>query len=171
MVGNTAFPKQMFMAEVLQRELLSMNLVHGGAGVGDRTHLIGVELLPPVERGGDVDVHRNHPAELAIHRAGPGQPQHQVKVVWADQSIIGAVRRKRVRGAVVTVVVLAITNAALHIELAVGLIPTVHRVPHSADSGLQAHDLGFLNQDHCASPFADGPWMIRFLISSSLSIW
>ena len=75
---------QMFVAEVLQRELLGMDLVHGGAGVGDRTNLIGVELFPPVERGSDIDVHRDHPAELAIHRAGPGQAKHQVEIIGAD---------------------------------------------------------------------------------------
>ncbi len=77
----------MLVGKVLRRELLSMDLVHGRAGVGDRTHFIGVELLPPVERGREVHIHRDHPTELAVDRAGLGQTQHQVKVIGPDDKL------------------------------------------------------------------------------------
>ena len=66
----------MLVAEVLQRELFGVDLVHGGAGVGDRTNLIGVELLPPINNalyhipaGYCVQVDYNKLA-TAIHEAG-----------------------------------------------------------------------------------------------------
>ena len=143
----------MLTGEVLHSELLGVDLVHGGAGVGDRTHFIGIELLPPVERGSDINVHRDHPAELAIHRAGPGQAQHQVEVVGADNKIIFKVRLGSMARLLRIRAVLTMRRTMRETGPAVALGPAVHRIPHSADSGFQAHNLGILNQDHAFSPF------------------
>ena len=153
MVGNATFPKQMLVAEVLQRELFGVDLVHGGAGVGDRTNLIGVELLPPIERGSDVHIHRDHPAELAVHGAGLGQAQHKVEVVGADNKIIFKVRLGSMARLLRIRAVFTMRRTMRETGPAVALGPAVHRIPHSADSGFQAHNLGILNQNHAFSPF------------------
>ena len=69
----------MFMAEILQRKFLRRNLVHSRAGVGNRTNLVGVELFPPVQRGGDVKIDRNHPHELAMVSACVAEGSHEVE--------------------------------------------------------------------------------------------
>ena len=50
---------QMLVREVLQCELLGMDLVHGGAGVSDRPHLIGVadDSASPLQLQPEADGH------------------------------------------------------------------------------------------------------------------
>ena len=52
-----------------------MELVHGGGGVGHGAHLIGVELLPPVQGGGDVQGHEDLPEEFPVVAARSAQAQ------------------------------------------------------------------------------------------------
>ena len=78
----------MFMTEILQRKLLVRNLMHRRARVGDRTDLIGVELFPPVQRGSDVEIDRNHPHELTMVRAGIAEGVHEFEVVRTDMAAI-----------------------------------------------------------------------------------
>ena len=90
--GQTALV-QSVVGEIVPFEGLGVNLVHGGAGIGHGTHLVGVELFPPVQGGGDVRRHEHLTEEFSMVAARYGQTAAEVhntrlllrnykKIVW-----------------------------------------------------------------------------------------
>ena len=59
----------MLTTEILQIERLAVNLVHGGATVGHCADLVGIRLLPPVKRCGDIHGHEYLSDKLSVIRA------------------------------------------------------------------------------------------------------
>ena len=82
--------------EVGQLDRPGVELVHGGGGVGHRTHFIGVKLLPPVQRGGDVHGHHDLADEFPVVAARGAQAQGKGQVVIPQHvlalAVVGAVR-------------------------------------------------------------------------------
>ena len=66
----------MFITEIFQCEFLFRNLVHGRTGISHRPHLVGIKLLPPVQRAGQVHIDRYHPHELPVIGAGVTEALH-----------------------------------------------------------------------------------------------
>ena len=77
----------MLTREILQCELLRRNFVHRGAGIGHRPNLVGIELLPPVQRANQVYIDRYHPHELPVVGASIAETSHEVEVIWTNVEI------------------------------------------------------------------------------------
>ena len=73
----------MLATKIRQRKLLIRNLMHRGTGIGNRTNLVSIELLPPIQRGGDVKIDRNHPHELTMVCACVAKGRHKLQVIRA----------------------------------------------------------------------------------------
>ena len=82
----------MFMAEILQRKLLRMDLMHHGAGVGNCTDLVGIELLPPIQWSSDVKIDSDHPHELTMVRAGIAEGSHERQVILTDDDTVPTIK-------------------------------------------------------------------------------
>ena len=67
--------------EIARLQGTGVELVHGGGGVGHGADFIGVELLPPVQRGGDVHGYEDLPDELSVVAARGAQPRGQIQIV------------------------------------------------------------------------------------------
>ena len=140
----------MFIAEILQREFLRRNLVHSRAGVGNRTHLVGIELFPPVQRGGDVKIDRNHPHELAMVSACIAEGSHEVEVVRTENIFCTNLDIVSVAISVDTLCALSWTMRGA--TTTITLHPRVLRVPHTTNGVLPAHNLGIFNFQHFLPP-------------------
>ena len=119
---------QAVMGEIVPLKGLGVNLVHGGAGVGHGSHLVGVEFLPPVEGGGDVHRHEDLTEEFSVVTARYGQAVAEVNVHGAEDKL------------------------AVFIVVAVGLCPAVHGVAGASDGTVQVHDRVSFNFQHDRSP-------------------
>ena len=131
----------MFMAEILRRELLRGDFVHCGAGVGHRTHFVGIEFLPPVQRADQVYIDRYHPHELPVVGAGVAKTSHQIEVASPNTII-----RETNLGHFPCRFVFFIIHRIVLITIA--LLPRVHRVAHPADGVLPAQNLGVFDFKH-----------------------
>lgn len=113
------------MTEIIQREFLGMDLVHGGTAVADRSHLVCIEFLPPVKGCIDGQEDRNHPSVFSMNRATLGKPGHQVMVIRSNNVLFFSCSLAVPVVATVTAIILAFK--------AVHLVPAVHGVPHTFD--------------------------------------
>ena len=125
--GQTALV-QTVVGEVVPLKGLGVDLVHGGAGVGYGAHLVGVEFLPPVQRGGDVHRHEDLTEELSVVA-----PRHRQTVAEVD-----------IHGAEDKLTVL--------IVVAVRFCPAVHGVAGAADGAVEIHNRVAFNFQHDLSP-------------------
>ena len=60
----------MIMREILELDRLTVDLMHGRGGVCDGRHLIGIVLLPPVERCRDITADEDLADILPVIGAG-----------------------------------------------------------------------------------------------------
>ena len=141
---------QMLVAEVLQCKLLRCNFVHRGAGVSNRTNFVGVELLPPVQRGGDVKIDRNHPHEFAMVSACVAEGSHEVEVVRAENIFCTNLDIVSVAISVYTICAMSWTMRGANTTIT--LRPRVLRVPHTTNGVFPANNLGVFNFQHFLPP-------------------
>ena len=125
--GQTALV-QTVVGEVVPLKGLGVDLVHGGAGVGHRAHLVGVEFLPPVQGRGDVHRDEDLTEELSVVTARHGQAVAEVDVHGAEDEF------------------------SVLIVVAVGLCPAVHGDAGTSDGTVQVHDRVAFNFQHNRSP-------------------
>ena len=115
-------------AEILRRKGLRVDLVHRARRVRRRADLIRVELLPPVQRGGQIDRDENLPDEFPVVAAGRAQPLREAEVVFAED------------------------ERAVRLGVAVHAVPAVHRVARAAHRIFKIHDMGPFDLNHKAFP-------------------
>lgn len=75
---------QMLTGEVLEGELLCLYLVHGGTAISCRADLVCIELLPPIERSGNIHRYENLTEELTVRCAATNEPGHKVFIIVTD---------------------------------------------------------------------------------------
>ena len=133
---------QMLVAEIIQCELMFMDAVHGGTTVCDRTHFIGIELFPPVQRASNVDIDNQHPHKLPMVCASIPQPGHEIEVVRSQIETILTAR--------ILVLICAINaKGRPKPDIAIAFLPTLQRIPHPTDSMFPTDYLGVLEFKHC----------------------
>jgi hypothetical protein len=81
--GNFSRPGKVFVGKIIKGEFLVMDFVHRGTGIRHGSHLVGVKLFPPIQRGGYVHPHDNHTPELPMNRASARKPKGKVFVIGA----------------------------------------------------------------------------------------
>ena len=69
---------KVLMAEIVQRKLLRVDLVHGAARVRDRADLVLIGFFMPVQRCGHIELHVDHAQELSVILTGSGERMHKL---------------------------------------------------------------------------------------------
>ena len=77
--------------------------MHGGGGIGNGAHLVGVILFPPVHGGGYIHGDKDHTNEFAVVGAGLAQALGQAQIVGTKDKvavfvIVGVVTTPGVHG-------------------------------------------------------------------------
>ena len=159
---------QMLTGEVLEGELLCLYLVHGGTAISCRADLVCIELLPPVERSGNIHRYENLTEELTVRCAATNEPGHKVFIIVTD--CIALIRS--------TVMLLRVTDtfsvddstlATVNRRVAVGAFPAIEGISHSSDSVFPAPYLGFLKFNHRSFLLNSGSWLETGLPSDASS--
>ena len=129
---------EMLVTEIIQCKFLCCDFVHRRAGIGDRTDLIGVELFPPIQWGGDVEIDSNHPHEFTVVCAGVAEGCHQLLIIRTNTKLR----------------VIKVTNRDAFdplfsiIPMAIALLPGVFRVSHTTNSVLPTENFDIFNFQH-----------------------
>ena len=149
----------MFMTEILQRKLLVRNLMHRRARVRNRTNLISIKLLPPVQRSSDVEIDGNHPHELTMIGTGISQSVHQICIIRTNPKF--------------TIIRVRSQNMILPLSwsdispIRITLLPRVLRVSHTTNGVLPAYNLGVFSFQHFLPPQASSESFPEFLLQSN----
>lgn len=106
--------------------------MHRGAGIGHGPHFVGIELLPPVQRGSDIEIHSDHPHELTMIRTSVAEGHHELLIVGANAEILLAFSA--------TFFFLIRTFWAT-----IAFRPRVLRVPHASNGVLPAKNFDIFN--------------------------
>jgi hypothetical protein len=122
------------MREVVQRERIRMDLVHGRAGVSHSADLVGVELLPPVQRSSQIHRNSNHPKILTVVRTGIGEVLKELMILLADEKLE---LRSLQSLSVLDVSPVGVTE-----------MPGVHGVPSTTDGSVEAVNVYVFNLNH-----------------------
>ena len=80
--------EKMLMAEIIQREFLGVNLVHGARGVRGGADLVLVCLFPPIQGRVHVTRYVDHPHKLAVIATSLCELRHQRKVFLSNHHAI-----------------------------------------------------------------------------------
>ena len=150
----------MLAGKVLRCKLLLVDRPHGAAGIGDRSDLVGVKLLPPVQGRRDIQLYVDHPSPLGLFRAALGHVHQEHVILLADQVSDAAEPLALSHGELdlffsegVEMLVLRSPFAAAKIKKpAVRFLPAVHKVPRAADCRFPAEDFYVLDFDAHRSP-------------------
>ena len=140
----------MLATKIRQRKLLIRNLMHRGTGIGNRTNLVSIELLPPIQRGGDVKIDRNHPHELTMVCACVAKGSHEVEVVRTENIFCTNLDIVSVAISVYTICAMSWTMRGANTTIT--LHPRVLRVPHTTNGVFPANNLGVFNFQHFLPP-------------------
>ena len=113
------------VGEVVARELFCVDLVHGRGRIGNRSYLVGVKLLPPIEGRGNIDRNEHLTQEFAVVAACNRQAVPKIEVGGTDDKL--------------TVLIVG----------AIGFCPTVHRVAGATDGVVDIHHRCAFHFEHC----------------------
>ena len=128
---------QMLVAKILQSKLLDVNLVHRRAAISNRTDLVSIKLLPPVQRCCDVQRHCDEAKELAVIGTGVCERLHKFKVGFSNTMTATIAR-----------VCVLVASRRCTTQIAVALLPTIHWVSHPANGSLPAVGFDVFNFYH-----------------------
>ena len=142
----------MLHAKVIIGELFCLDFVHCGAGIGNRTYLVGIKLFPPVKRGGNVNRDGNHPHKLPVVVSCCPQLFHKSQVVftYCITAVWGTVM---FFGNTYPFTVYNPTFTTIYSRVAIRFCPRVQRISHTTNSRFPAVSLCMFKLNHSIPAF------------------
>ena len=132
------------LIEIARDQLTAAEFVHGGAGIADRRHLVGVDLLPQVPGSLKHTIYRDLPEELPVLAATVHELLHQLQISRADAGpFTGDNPEIEPR----TLVGVHLVWRDSHDR--VRFVPRLHRIPHATDGCPETMHFGLTYANHC----------------------
>ena len=120
--------------KIIKFELLLVNLVHGGTAISGRADLVCIELLPPVERSGNIHRYENLTEELTVRCAATNEPGHKVNVIFPETHLVT-------------------------VKYGVRAFPAIERISHTTNSVFDSPSLNLFKFNHRSFLLSSGSWL------------